>query len=347
MRGDELRQLFDAVELAARRDRERGRTTWPRRFAMLTLLRYAGLRVGELATLRVGDLELHADRARVAIFEGKYRKRPGKRGARRKPDFAPLAAEAVPTLRDYLAAKETWGEPADADAWLFPSRGGHVKKRAIQTAFKKALELAGLPLHYSPHALRHSYGVYLYRHTKDLRLVQKALRHKRSTTTETYADVLAEDVHAGVNGAFAEGEATPEPTPADDLLQKFADLSPEQREAVAAILLPKRPATARPTTTGELVEKQKTKKPTSSKPERRQGADRRTKPKRAKPERRQVERRSVKVTYDRDESGKLVKRLPTRSEFIAEVMGWGTPHDEAEKMADERAADGLLRENGH
>lgn len=213
MRAGELRRLFDDVELAARRDREKGRTTWPRRFALLALMRYAGLRVSEVAALRVGDVELDTDMARVTVHAGKYRKQ--KKGKAAKPDYAPLAAEAIPIMRDYLAAKETWGEPTNADAWLFPSRDGHIQKRAIQHAFKKALELAGLPLHYSPHALRHSYGVYLYRHTKDLRLTQKALRHRRSTTTEVYADVLPEDVFAGVNGAFAEDTTTDRPAQAN------------------------------------------------------------------------------------------------------------------------------------
>ena len=228
LRPDEDRRLFDAVELAARRDREKGRTTWPRRLALLTLMRGAGLRVSEVAALRVDDLDLHAERARVLVREGKYRKvEKGKRAP--KPDVAPLAAEAVPHVLAYLADKENWGESTDAGVVLFPSGplevrqrvqplgakldkvgnappAGHIQKRTIQYGFKKALALAGLPLHYSPHCLRHTYGVQLYRKTHDLRLVQIAMRHRRSSTTEIYAGVLPEDLHAGVNGTFTETE---------------------------------------------------------------------------------------------------------------------------------------------
>ena len=47
------------------------------------------------------------------------------------------------------------------------------------------------------HCLRHSCGVMLYRATKNLRRVQKQLRHSRSTTTEVHANLLDEDWRAG------------------------------------------------------------------------------------------------------------------------------------------------------
>jgi integrase len=53
------------------------------------------------------------------------------------------------------------------------------------------------------HCLRHTCGVLLYRATKNLRLVQKQLRHARSTTTEVYANLLDEDWRQGVEAAFS------------------------------------------------------------------------------------------------------------------------------------------------
>jgi site-specific recombinase XerD len=320
MRAEDVRRLFDALELAARRDRERGRTTWPRRFAMFSLLRFAGLRVSEVADLRVDDLDLHAERARVIIRQGKYRKRPAK-GKRNppKPEPAPLAVEAVPVLKAYLHDKENWGEDTAPNAWLFPSRGGHIQKRAIQHGFKQALDLAGLPADYSPHSLRHSYGVYLYRKTKDLRLVQKALRHRRNSTTEVYTDVLAEDMAAGVNGLY--GEPTTEPvkvktTPADvadtaGLLASWSDLTAEQKTE----LLPQFMAqldTLTPAQRKDVarlfaaeLQRRTPPRPTAPKKDRRTNGDRRKKTKTVKTDRRRAERRTVR--YEHDADGRPVK----------------------------------------
>jgi len=394
LRGDDLRRLFDAVELAARRDRERGRTTWPRRLALFTLLARAGLRVSEVAALRVGDLELQpADRARVLVAEGKYRKKKKGKPTPR-PEYAPLDASAVPTVKAYLQDKSNWGESVEPDAWLFPSRGGHIQKRAVQHAFKQALELAELPATYSPHALRHSYGVYLYRKTKDLRLVQKALRHKRSTTTETYADVLPEDIADGVNGLYDDADRTPTymklfegidlPAPGvplatspaslaelavllssseltdeqkrdfDPQFQAILDtLTPEQRREAARLFMEKYLSHAfgrqfhnaeEPKNPPKPKRPPKPTKPPSKPPvDRRSGHDRRTRVRKVKTERREGDRRTV--SYMKDETGRLVRQLPTREEFIAQQLGNGMDRREAEQLANERARLGLLRED--
>ena len=50
--------------------------------------------------------------------------------------------------------------------------------------------------------MRHSYGTYLYEKDRDLRLVQKQLRHSKISTTQIYADVTPEDMVKGVNGVW-------------------------------------------------------------------------------------------------------------------------------------------------
>ena len=70
--------------------------------------------------------------------------------------------------------------------------------------WKAALKRAGLPTHWGVHATRHSYAVEVYRRTRDLRLTQRLLGHSSVTTTQVYADVLAEDVKAGVEAIWRE-----------------------------------------------------------------------------------------------------------------------------------------------
>jgi site-specific recombinase XerD len=54
----------------------------------------------------------------------------------------------------------------------------------------------------SAHALRHSYAVQLYRAQKDIRAVQKQLRHSSIQTTQKYADCLPEDIAEQIHGLW-------------------------------------------------------------------------------------------------------------------------------------------------
>jgi site-specific recombinase XerD len=54
----------------------------------------------------------------------------------------------------------------------------------------------------SAHSLRHSYAVQLYHQQKDLRAVQKQLRHASVQTTMIYADVMAEDIQDQIRGLW-------------------------------------------------------------------------------------------------------------------------------------------------
>ena len=60
--------------------------------------------------------------------------------------------------------------------------------------FKKATENVRLPDHYSIHSCRHTFATYLLANTKNLRLVQKQLRHSSPSVTAVYADVTPEDM---------------------------------------------------------------------------------------------------------------------------------------------------------
>jgi site-specific recombinase XerD len=81
-------------------------------------------------------------------------------------------------------------------------RKGKYTTRALQVMFKEACRRAGLSADNSIHACRHSYGTYLFQKTKNLRLVQKELRHRNIQTTTVYADVTPEEAANSVNGVW-------------------------------------------------------------------------------------------------------------------------------------------------
>ena len=188
----EVKKLRRVVEDKALADLQKGRTTWPRFWMVVDLAVSAGLRVSEIAGLRVGNLYLNSREPRLQVT--------GK-GKRTRDVF--ISRELMKHLCDYLKWKKILDEPLrDGDPLLLSSHGKAYSTRTLQYAFKASLNEAGLPKHYSIHACRHSYGTYLYQKTKDLRLVQKQLGHSSITTTTVYADVTVEETLDAVNGLY-------------------------------------------------------------------------------------------------------------------------------------------------
>jgi integrase/recombinase XerD len=203
MTRDEVLRLRRCCEDRAAADLAKGRKTGVRVWAVIDLVSQTGLRVAEVANVRIRDLELPARPPVLWVVGGKARSKDER-------EAVTLSTDLAKHLKDYLEHKGRIGEGTDPKDFLFVSeRGGKYSTRALQLLFKHAAKTAGLPAHYSIHALRHSWGTYLYQKTKDLRLVQKELRHKSPQTTAIYADVTPEERAKAVNGVWAEGgEAT-------------------------------------------------------------------------------------------------------------------------------------------
>jgi len=191
----EVRELRRVVESKAQEDLATGRTTWPRFWMALDLAVSAGMRVSEIAGLRIGNLHLNNREARMRVL-----------GKGQKVRDVFISDCLMEHLSDYLLWKRLMDEPMEPEAFvLVSSHRKPYSPRTLQYAFKVCLKEAGLPLHYSIHACRHSYGTILYRKTKNLRLVQKQLGHSSITTTTVYADVSAEEAVEAVNGLFEGG----------------------------------------------------------------------------------------------------------------------------------------------
>jgi len=195
MTAPEVTELRRTIESKAQGDLERGRTTWPRFWMALDLALGAGLRVSEIAGLRIGNLYLNNGESRMRVL-----------GKGQKVRDVFISNGLTKHLSDYLLWKRLMAEPMDPEAFvLVSSHRKPYSTRTLQYAFKVCLRVAGLPGYYSIHACRHSYGTLLYRNTKNLRLVQKQLGHSSITTSTVYADVTAEEAVAAANGLFEGG----------------------------------------------------------------------------------------------------------------------------------------------
>ena len=137
--------------------------------ALLEVLYGTGMRVSELAALRVSDVE-GADLVRVR----------GKGGRER---VVPLAGPARAGVDRYLArARPRLAGPAAGDALWVGVRGAPLDTRGVRRVARSRLGTF-------PHALRHSFATHLLEGGADLRTVQELLGHVELATTQIYTAV--------------------------------------------------------------------------------------------------------------------------------------------------------------
>jgi integrase/recombinase XerC len=162
---DRMTNAADGREPADLRDR-----------ALLELLYAAGLRVSEVASLDVAQLDVRDRSVRV-------------QGKGKKERVGVFGEPAAVALDRYLHD----GRPELVDgkeAALFLNRfGGRLTARSVQTIVRKYATKAGLPQAAHPHLLRHSFATHLLDGGADLRVVQELLGHSDIATTQIYTHV--------------------------------------------------------------------------------------------------------------------------------------------------------------
>ncbi len=163
---DALLAAPDPRLAAGRRDR-----------AMLELLYATGLRVSELVSLELNDVNLET---RVLVARGK--------GSKER--LVPIGAPAAEAVRAYLASAR---EPLlrgrrSKDLFVTP-RGGRMTRQGFAKIVVRHARAAGIRRAISPHKLRHSFATHLLEGGADLRAVQAMLGHADVSTTQIYTHV--------------------------------------------------------------------------------------------------------------------------------------------------------------
>ena len=222
MDASEVRQLRTNTEGRGWRDLKKGRVNGVVQWMLVDLALSTGLRVSEMAALKVEDLDLKRGCMTVIRLKRHKRKKgakPGKKGRKaiqesRTPvrETLMIGKQLVGHLKTYL----TWRSCRLADMdehrrrGLTDARGaplvgqrGPLSAQGLQQVWKAAIRLAGLPEEYSIHCARHTLAVHLLKRTGNLRQVQKQLGHTSPVTTANmYADVSDEDMQNGVTGLW-------------------------------------------------------------------------------------------------------------------------------------------------
>jgi len=145
--------------------------------AILELFYAAGLRAGELAGLRLGNVNLQVGFVRCV-------------GKGRRERVVPVGGPAVAAVRDYIEILRPRLAHDTAQDHLFLSRTGKALDRHnIYRLVRKYALRAGLSVKVTPHTLRHCFASHLLAGGADLRIVQELLGHASVTTTQIYTHV--------------------------------------------------------------------------------------------------------------------------------------------------------------
>ena len=152
---------------------------------MLELLYATGLRVTELVTLEVNDLNLRQGVLRVMGKGGKER-------------LVPMGDEAMAWVEGFVRDhRSSLMRRSESEAVLFPSnRGREMTRQAFWYLIKRHAAEAGIRHSLSPHSLRHAFATHLVNHGADLRVVQLLLGHSDLSTTQIYTHVAKQRMQA-------------------------------------------------------------------------------------------------------------------------------------------------------
>jgi len=176
-----LPPVLDPDEMASLLDQpDGGDPLTLRDLTLFELVYSSGLRLAEVASLDIRDLDLEQGSVTVT----------GK-GARTR--IVPVGKTARERLRAWLQQRESLPgvkagiEPGVSGGALFLSqRGQRLSHRSIQARLQRLTHRAGLPRHVHPHMLRHAFASHVLESSGDLRAVQELLGHADIGTTQIY-----------------------------------------------------------------------------------------------------------------------------------------------------------------
>ena len=140
--------------------------------AALSIAYGAGLRVSEVISLKIGDID--SARMLIRVDQGKGH----------KDRYVMLSQPLLELLRRWWLVKRP-------RAWLFPGRssGATLSARQLNRAVHTAARRAGIDKRVGMHTLRHSFATHLLEQKTDIRVIQVLLGHKKLDTTALYTRV--------------------------------------------------------------------------------------------------------------------------------------------------------------
>jgi integrase/recombinase XerD len=148
--------------------------------AMLELMYSSGLRVSEIISIKINDLNFEAGFLRVF-------------GKGSKERIVPMNKRAADKIKKYmLELRPSLLKGRQSPFLYLTGRGTPMTRQRFWQALKRLGNLAGLKI--TPHSIRHSFATHLLDGGADLRSVQKMLGHSDISTTQIYTKVSADRI---------------------------------------------------------------------------------------------------------------------------------------------------------
>ena len=146
--------------------------------ALLELLYAAGVRVGEVFNLNVGDLDLTGDGGSLRVL-----------GKGNKQRIVLVGGPAARALLRYLNDSRPKLAQGAEEALFLNRDGERLSMRAVQIIVGKAALASGIDKRTHPHLLRHTFATHMLDGGADLRVVQELMGHASVNTTQVYLHV--------------------------------------------------------------------------------------------------------------------------------------------------------------
>lgn len=152
--------------------------------AIIELLYSTGIRVGELTSLAIKDINFLEETVKIT-------------GKGKKERVAPVGAPAIKALTEYLEIR-----PSGQTNYVFLNKYGKpLTARSVERLVEKYTKKAGIGKKVTPHTFRHSFATHMLERGADLRTVQELLGHERITTTQIYTHLTLEKLREFYNKA--------------------------------------------------------------------------------------------------------------------------------------------------
>jgi len=150
--------------------------------AMLELLYASGMRISELVSLNLGDV--NTEEGYVRCF-----------GKGHKERLVPIYEQAARLVKEYIEeTRPKLAHHKDEIALFLNPRGERLTRQGFWQKLKEYAKSAGLDTQVSPHTLRHSFATHMLSGGADLRAVQELLGHANISTTQVYTHLTSEHV---------------------------------------------------------------------------------------------------------------------------------------------------------
>jgi integrase/recombinase XerD len=151
--------------------------------AAIELLSGSGLRISELLSLKLQDLEFDAGFIRVV-------------GKGNKQRLVPLGGYARQALGKYLSLRDQQPQAAHCAVIFVNKRGQPFSRVGMWKIVRRRVKQAGIIKRVTPHTFRHSFATHLLEGGADLRIVQEMLGHADISTTQIYTTLDREYIVA-------------------------------------------------------------------------------------------------------------------------------------------------------